>query len=209
MGGSLGDRDGVIAAILPGFLAPSAMMAPMALGLARRGVQTARVSLPRLATGAVAALGDVLDAELARVCREQDAEAVDLVAVSQGAILALWWLHQRPRANVRRLVTVGGPAGGTWFAAVGVATMHVIAPGARDSLPNSTIIAAIGGRSPPGVPTTTIALTGDPVAPAARCRLVGATEIVLPRGPFWFPHQTLVFRRDVFDAIAAALQEPS
>lgn len=193
------------AILVPGYLAPAPLLAPMAHALARRGVDVRQARLPRWATGAVPAQADALAHEVARLGSDRP---VDLVAVSQGALIALWWLLRTPGARARRLVTVGGPVGGTWFAALG-AGLGAFGAGARDALPKSAVVAAIGAQAPAGVATTTIALRGDPIAPPSRCRLEGAHEVVLPRGPLPLPHQGLVVRADVFDAIAKALQDPA
>ena len=150
-------------------------------------------------------MADELDASIEAIRAKTGSDRVDIVGMSLGGLIGLWWLkHLGGHSRAGRFVAVGSPFMGTWAALLGIAILGLVSKGAWQMVPNSKLIRELSGPSP--VPTTTISMTGDNLAPPERCRLPGSTTVVLD-GP-WIPgvaHQTLVLSSKTIDGICEAL----
>ncbi|NCG22117.1 MAG: hypothetical protein GWP91_24135 [Rhodobacterales bacterium] len=151
-------------------------------------------------------MADELDASVEEIRAKTGADRVDIVGVSLGGLIGLWWLkHLGGHARAERFVAVGSPFRGTWVALLGIATLGLVSKGAWQMVPNSKLIRELAGPSP--VPTTIISMTGDHMAPPERCRLPEAKTVVLDAP--WVPgiaHQTLVLSGKTIDGICDALK---
>jgi hypothetical protein len=177
----------------------------MQRALMRRGRDARLVSLPPFATGDVRQMAIFLDRSIELVRSETNAQKVDLVGVSLGGLIALWWLRRLAGyKRARRLVTVGTPFLGTPFARVGVGLLGWAGAGASQCLPDSDLIQSLSGGSP--IPATSMSAEGDRIAPPDRCVLEGAENVVLP-GPAvsLFAHQWLILHRQTIDRVDLAL----
>ena len=102
-----------------GFLSTSAMMIPFRRTLQKEGFRTYLTRLSPLCIQDVRLLAQQLGETVEYVRRKEGVEKVDIVGVSQGGVIGLYYLKMLGGAErVRRLVTVGTPLKGTW-AAVG------------------------------------------------------------------------------------------
>ncbi len=192
--------------LVHGFLATPTVMCPL-----RRRIEAAkrRVVSPELSplvVQDVRGLAQELDASVERLRRETRAERVDVVGASQGGILGLWWAHHLGGwRRVRRLVLVGAPVQGTWAAVAAIPTVGLVARGAWQMLPGSSLLKELEVGLPADAEVVTIAMRGDPMAPAARCHLPGADNRVIPRGLGVLSHQWMMFSPAVGRELVGAL----
>lgn len=195
--------------LVHGFLATRGLMWPMRRRLERGGRAVATVPLSPLVIGDVRALARQLDAGVDRIRDQYGVGSVDVVGVSQGGVLALWWGHHLGGfARTRRLLLVGAPVRGTWAAAAGVPVLGAVSRGIWQLIPGSPLLTELERPLPEGAAVHTLALRGDPVSPEARCRLPDAPHEVFEAG--WGPltHQALVFSRPLADRARALLDTP-
>lgn len=194
--------------LVHGYLSSPAVLWPIRRALKKRGFDAHTVKLEPLAIGDVRRMGRQLDRSIERIREETGAERVDVVGISLGGLIGLWWLRYLDgAARARRFVAVGCPFRGTWFGLAGIAALGLVSRGAWQVLPNSQLLRQLAG--PPPVPSTSICIEGDAVAPPDRCWLEGAEHLVLPGPPIKaVAHQWLVLHRDTMDAIAAVLERP-
>jgi pimeloyl-ACP methyl ester carboxylesterase len=195
--------------LVHGFLATPTLMLPLRRRLERADRPVRTVALAPLAVQEVRGLARQLDANVERVRRELGAERVDVVGVSLGGVLALWWAHHLdgwPR--VRRLVTVGSPVRGTWAAAAGLPVLGLVSRGIWQLLPAAALVTELGRPLPPDADVTTVSLAGDLVCPPSRCRLDGATNVIFPMPRTPITHQWLVLSRRVAREVGRVLDHP-
>ena len=191
--------------LVHGYLSSAAVLLPIRQGLRRRGLDAHFVRLEPLVIGDVRRMARQLDRSVERIRRRTGAERVHVVGMSLGGLIGLWWLkHLDGAARAGRFVAVGCPFQGTRFAWLGVAALGLISRGAWQALPGSQLLKQLAGHPP--VPTTSICIEGDAVAPPEQCWLEGAEHLVLPAPPIRaVAHQWLVLHGETLDAIAAAL----
>lgn len=193
--------------LVHGYLSPSWFVAPLAWRLEKEGRRVRRVDLSILCLQDVRTLAAELDAEIERILREEGADRCDLVGVSQGGLIGLYYLRFRGGASrVARFAALGSPFQGTWFAAAGVALLGAFSGGIWQMLPSDPLIRELNGAPPP-VPSTSICFENDPLVPPSRARLAGAELVVLPKHRFPAAHQGMVFTPKAARAILEALPE--
>ncbi|MFT4626558.1 MAG: triacylglycerol esterase/lipase EstA (alpha/beta hydrolase family) [Myxococcota bacterium] len=193
--------------LVHGYLCPKQFMLPLKWRLARKGFDPHLVDLSPLCIQDVRTLAGQLRENVDRVRQRTGAERVVLVGVSQGALIALQYLHHEGGAEaVSHFVAVGAPLRGTWFALVGLPLLGGVSRGIWQTLPGSSIVDDLQRRGvPKGVQTTVVSMVGDVVAPPSRCRLAGAEESVLPASFVPAAHQWLIMSRRAADAVDAAV----
>jgi len=195
--------------LIHGYMATPALLTPMKVRLEQRGFLCRTVDLSPFAIQDVRELAAQLAMNVDRILREEGAERVDLVGVSQGGFIALHYMQALDGAKTaRRFASVGTPFGGTWVAAVGLPLLGGISKGIWQVLPNSKFLEDMRAQGlPEGVPGLTIAQAGDPVAPPERSELKGARSIVLDGGFNPIAHQKLVLGSASVDAMAEFFSE--
>ncbi len=188
-------RDPVV--LVHGYLCPKWFMAPLQWRLRGAGYSAHLVDLSPLAFRDVEVLARQLGDNVDRIRASTGAARVTLVGVSLGGFVALHYVKALGGAPyVRRIVMLGAPVHGTWFALAGVPLLGAVSRPVWQSLPSSSFLAALReGGSP--VPTITMAIPGDVVAPPDRCRLDGAEEVLLRPTRFPAAHQWLVISRRI------------
>lgn len=194
--------------IVHGYLAPKFFMLPLKWRLQREGFDAHLVDLSPLAIRDVRVLAEQLSANVERVLAHTGHSRCQLVGVSLGGFVALYYAkHLGGAERVRRIVALGAPFHGTWFALLGVPLLGAVSRGVWQSLPTSTLLRGLREDGLP-VPLVSIVIPGDVVAPPDRCRLEGADVVELPRT--WFPaaHQWLVISRGATRRLAEVLREP-
>jgi hypothetical protein len=159
---------------------------------------------PADAGGELQRSGNRLRALLEDIDRAHPGVPVDVVAHSQGGVVARAALAGAPRPPpVEHLVTLGSPHDGTDLATanaalgaseVGRAGVSVLAwasdggldgtaPSAAQLAEGSAFLEDLADRPlPPGLPVTSIAAEGDLVVPAVHSSLPGATNALVPLG---------------------------
>jgi len=196
--------------IVHGYLAPRGLMLPMRHQLRAAGFPAYTVDLPFLNLASVKTCTERLKIGVEKVLSGSGQNRCDLVGVSLGGLMALHYIRSMGGADrVRRLVAVGTPFHGTWSALPAVMLFGAISPSAWECLPTSDFVEdLVRGPLPAGPEYFSIAGSCDPVAPASRCVLEGATNTVVPLLPQPFAHQALVLSPRVMEAIVGALGEP-
>src|SRR5690349_3979696 len=195
--------------LVHGFLASPLLMTPMRRRLQRsRPVVTPELSL--LAVQDVRQLASQLDLCVDRALVEHSAERVDVVGVSQGGIIALWWAHHLDGfARMRRLVMVGAPVRGSWAAFFGLPLLGPVSAGIWQLLPSSAFVRQEVCRPlPEGAEVLTLSAEGDLICPPKRCSLPDATNHVLSGPPGPWKHQWMPLSRRVVAAVVGALDAP-
>ena len=106
------------------------------------------------------------------------------------------------------VVDLHGDAVALWLCAAAMLTVGLVSRGAWQCLPGSGLLRQIEGDVP--VPCTSISMQGDRVAPPHRCRVEGATNVVLqpPRYLSAVAHQYLVLSGRTTQEIVSALSRP-
>lgn len=185
--------------LVHGFLATPTLMSPMRWRLERGGRRVVTPELSPLCIQDVRKLARQLDATVEKARRELGQDRVDVVGVSQGGILSLWWAHHVGGwSKVRRLVLVGSPVQGTWAAAAGLPLLGAVSRGIWQMLPSSPFLPELDVPLPEGADLTTLSIRGDPVCPAERCAVRGAENLVFEGPPGPLKHQYLIFSRPVY-----------
>jgi len=194
--------------LVHGFLASPALMVPMRERLQRRGFRVSLVSLPPLAIQDIERLTDALAWNIERALRRTGAEHVDLVGVSLGGLLALRYSQRAAHlAQVRRIVALGSPFGGSALATLGAPLIGWLSAGIGQVRPGSAALTALRQAGvPDGVTLTSIAMRGDLVATPTQCDFPGATLVELPGVTTPLTHQWLIMSTAAVDAIDAALR---
>jgi pimeloyl-ACP methyl ester carboxylesterase len=195
--------------LVHGFLATPALMLPMRRRLAAAGRAVFQPDLSFLCVQDVRQLARELDASVERVRSDTGADRVDVVGVSQGGILSLWWAHHLGGWDrARRVVLVGSPVRGTWAAAVGLPLLGPVSRGIWQLLPGSGFLPELARPLPPTARVTTLSMRGDPVCPSHRCVVEGADNRVLDGSLGPLQHQYLALSRRVAREIGSALDAP-
>ena len=150
--------------------------------------------------GDIVVAGGLLRALLERVHAANPGVPIDVIAHSQGGLVARAALGQRAPPGVAHVITLGSPHQGADLAtALDLLSSTVqgamlktatgwLRPGGMD--PRSTALAQMSERSslirrldaqvlPPGVRFTSVAAREDPVVAAPRTRLAGARHVVI------------------------------
>lgn len=195
--------------LVHGYLAVPQLLFPMKHALKRRGVQAHLARMSLLCLGDVRDLARQVGDNVERVCRETGWDKIDVVGVSLGGFAALHYIRELGgQERVRAFVAVASPFRGTWFALLGVATLGAVSRGAWQCLPTSPWVREMtAGGAPAEVPTTSIALAHDAVAPMARCQLDGATQVDIGGLPHPWVHQSIGFDPRVVRAVVTALKD--
>jgi pimeloyl-ACP methyl ester carboxylesterase len=195
--------------LVHGFLATRTLMWPMRRRLTAAGRAVFTVPLSPLVIQDVRRLAAELDTGIERLREKLGAEQVDVVGVSQGGILALWWAHHLAGfARTRRLLLVGAPVQGTWAAAAGLPLLGGVSRGIWQLIPGSPLLRELARPLPPGARVHTLALDGDPVSPQSRCRLPDVPHETFPAGLGPLTHQYLVLSRPLADRVGGLLAAP-
>ena len=195
--------------LVHGYLSASWVLKPIQWRLRRLGLDPHLVRLEPLVIGDVRRMAEQLDRSVERIRARTGADQVDVVGMSLGGLIGLWWIrHHGGAARTRRFVAIGCPFQGTWFGLAGVALLGLVSAGAWQALPGSRLLKQLIGPVP--VPTTSIAIEGDVVAPPDRCWLEGADLVVLPSARLpALSHQLLLLQDATLHEVADVLRSGS
>lgn len=198
--------------LVHGYLASQATMLPLKWRLERRGLSD--IHTTPLAPGCIQdvrllaeQLGRQVDARLA----ESGAAQLDLVGVSQGGLIGLWYLKKLGGADkVRRFVALGCPFYGTWFGVAGLPVgLGLVSKGLWQTFPTSSLLADLHAEPlPASLEVTSVAVPRDWVAPPKSCNLTGAKLRMAPKTRSPLPHQALILSAGCADITAEILQAP-
>ena len=195
--------------IVHGFLSSHHMMRPLKWALERRGRQVFLTPLSPLCIQDVTRLAGQLQARIEEVRRETGSDEVDLVGISQGGVIGLWYLNNLYRGHgVRKFLAAGAPLQGTWAALVGMPLLGAVSKGLRQLIPTGEFIETLVSKLPQGVKVYTLAISGDPVVPEARSRLDGADNRRIDVWNTPIKHQFLILSPSVLREVGDILAEP-
>ena len=193
--------------IVHGYLAPKWFMLPLRERLRSMGHDAHVVDLTPLALRDVRVLARQLGDNVDRVRARTGAEKVVLLGVSLGGFVALQYVQDGGAPFVRRIVAMGAPFHGTWFAVLGLPLFGAWSAPVWQSMPNSDYLARLREGGLP-VPVTTVSIPGDIVAPPGRCRLDGADNVLLEPTSFPAAHQWLGLSRRIAERVSEVLAAP-
>ncbi len=195
--------------LVHGYLSTAEMLAPLAARLRNRGFDVHSADLSLFCIQDVRQLAKELGATIERVLDKTGAEHCQLVGLSQGGIIALYYVKFFDDAKrVSRLVAAGAPFQGSWAPIAGLLAtplLGIVSRGVWQIMPNSRLLTELHiAPTPNHVELSTIAVAGDIVAVPDRCQLPGVKHTVVDGIPF-AAHQWLIFSPQVAEAVATDL----
>lgn len=147
-------------------------------------------------------LGDIDDyatqlaARIEAVCKATGAQRVALIGHSMGALTALAYLRRYGTARAAKLITLGGPFGGSWLARLGSGRSALqMVPG------NVWLSGLMEGGAPEGLEVTTICSLHDCYVAPADAVLEQAVVVRLPA----VGHLEMPWSEPVLQAVCEAL----
>lgn len=184
------------------------MMRPLKWTLERRGYQVFLTPLSPFCIQDVTRLAVELKTRIDEVLAITKAEEVDIVGISQGGVIGLWYLNNLySGSGVRKFIAAGSPLQGTWASLVGLPILGLVSKGLRQLLPNGEFIERLVSEMPEGVRVYTLAIAGDPVVPEKRSRLDGADNRVVRVWNTPIKHQFLILSPNVLRYVGDLLDE--
>jgi pimeloyl-ACP methyl ester carboxylesterase len=195
--------------LVHGFLSSPQMLWPFRWRLERYGFRVFQPRLSLLCIQDVRKLAEQLREGIEEVCEQQGVDEVDLVGVSQGGIIGLYYLHHLGGANrVRRLVAAGAPLRGTYAALGALPLLGLFSAGLRQLVPGSQLLQEISGPVPLEWGVSSVSVRGDFVSPPSRCAIEGAVENQVIAGPIGpFKHQWMALSSAVVVQVVRMLSE--
>lgn len=179
--------------VVHGFLAPVVSNLPIHLALRRRGLRTFDAPIPGLNTQDIARSSAIVARRVDEILVETGADAIDVVGVSMGGLIALHYLRCRGgRSKVRRTVTLGSPLAGTNSAPIVGLLQRLPVTAATQMARASEIVRAIAEAHDEGDDIVSVYADGDTVVSRESASLRGATVVRAPVGSFPFGHYQLV-----------------
>ena len=141
--------------------------------------------------------------KIERILAQTPSQKIDIVGHSMGGLIGLYYIKKLGgHARVRRLVLMGTPVRGTWFALAGIATLGFFSTSSWQLLPRSRFLDELAqGPLPPDVEIHTLAAARDWVVPLRSTRVPGASNVTVPLG-----HSSLVVAEDVYRRLVGILR---
>ena len=193
-----------------GFMSTAQMMLPLSWVLKRGGLGVHLTDLSPFCIQDVRMLARQLRTTVERVRARSGLDKIDLVGVSQGGVIGLYYLHKLGgHEAIRHFVTVGSPVKGTWVSVAGIPLVGGVSKGIWQLVPGSSLSRELAEPLPEGFRVTTLSIEGDLVSPPARCHIDGADNRVLQtvRGPL--KHQMVILSPKVLGTIRDVLKTPA
>jgi triacylglycerol esterase/lipase EstA (alpha/beta hydrolase family) len=143
--------------------------------------------------------------KIERILAQTPSQKIDIIGHSMGGLIGLYYVKKLGgHARVRKLIMMGTPARGTWFALAGVATLGLWSTSSWQLLPRSRVLDELHqGPIPAGVEVHTLAAARDWVVPLSTTRVPGANAMTVPLG-----HSSLVVSEDVYRRVVNTLRPP-
>ena len=180
--------------IVNGLGAPD--LSPSAYGVffKLKGYRIFPVTLPYLGWGDIRRCASVAARAVDSALTETGARRVDMIGLSLGGIIGLYYVKCGGGAErVRRLISLGGPLNGSppWWASLGKALRFV--PVLRQLDPQSELIRQVRDTpTPTGVEIISLGARGDPMTPRESRHAPGVEVVDLPGGCFPLGHYALL-----------------
>jgi pimeloyl-ACP methyl ester carboxylesterase len=195
-----GERPPVL--LLHGFLGTRGSMLPLERRLSAEGLTVISFNLGALNSRDIRASAFLIHRKIESILSQTAVKRIDIVGHSMGGLIGLYYVKKLGgHARVRRLIMMGTPVKGTWFALAGVMTLGMWSRSSWQLLPRSRFLDELSqGSLPPDVEIYTLAAARDRVCPLPSTRLRGTTAVTVPLG-----HSSLVISEEVFARIHAIL----
>jgi triacylglycerol lipase len=191
--------------LIHGFLGTRGSMWPLEQRLGREGIVVFSFNLGTFNSRDIRTSAFLIHRKIEAILAQTNVKKIDIIGHSMGGLIGLYYVKKLGgAAKVRKLICMGTPMKGTWFALAGIATIGLFSASSWQLLPKSRFLRELEqGPLPPEVDYYTIAADRDWVCPPASTPLDGATPIRVPLG-----HSSLVVSEDVFQHIVDALRAP-
>lgn len=147
----------------------------------------------------------IIHRKIERILAQSSVKQVDIVGHSMGGLIGLYYLKKLGgAARVRRLIMMGTPLRGTWFALGGIATLGMFSTSSWQLLPGSRFLAELDeGNLPPGVEVYSVGAMRDWVVPFNSTKTNGIKSVPVPLG-----HASLVVSESVYERLREILTAP-
>jgi pimeloyl-ACP methyl ester carboxylesterase len=179
--------------VIGGLGAPRAAASLYARVVRGRRRKVATVPQSFLNFGDIRGASARVDACVRRVLADTGADKVDLVGMSLGGLIGLYYVKCGGGAGlVRRFVSVGGPLNGHPHARLSRIPPLRFIPALRQVRPESAVLRAIReAPNPEGVRMYSVGTRGDVVTPRAQWEAEGLETVKTPHGVFPVGHWCL------------------
>jgi triacylglycerol esterase/lipase EstA (alpha/beta hydrolase family) len=188
--------------LLHGFMGTRGSMIMLERRMVADGLTVFTFDLGLINTNDIRTSAILLQRKVEAILAQVQVDKVDIVGHSMGGLIGLYYLKRLGGApKVRRMVMMGTPIHGTWWAALGVATIGLVSASSWQILPSSRFLADLRrGPLPEGVKYYTIAAERDWICPPSATVLPGAEAMTVPLG-----HSSLVISDEVYACVRRAI----
>lgn len=192
--------------VIPGYLAPKEVMFFIKDFLYDEGFPVYDVDLG-WSTDPVPALAQKLKERVDEVLREIGRKKLNLVGVSLGGIVGLYYIKKLGgNKKVKTFVAVGTPFKGSRLSYLGMLFMPDLAAPLHDITPSSPLLHDIqNSTTVKGVNIVSICSRHDFVSPPSNAYLKGARHVVVDVQFNPLTHQYLLVSQEIFDHVKDAL----
>ncbi|MBN1947767.1 MAG: hypothetical protein JW797_19025 [Bradymonadales bacterium] len=203
-------NDPLPVVIINGLGAPHLAARMYGLMVAREGFSVTTLAPSLLGGGDIRAAAREVGRHIEQVKREQGTSQVNLVGMSLGGLIGLYYLKCLGGAkNVARFVSIGGPLNGAQIAYLSAVPPLSWVPAVRQSRPDSDLIDELRqAPAPDEVAMFSVGTRGDIITPPASRNTNGIVEIDAPVGVFPIGHWCLFLAPQNIRAVADLLKSP-
>lgn len=193
--------------IISGLGAPRVSAQAYGLTFRKRGFRVYTTPQRLLGYGDVRVMARIVDRKVAEILAKTGATQVDVIGMSLGGLIGLYWIKcGGGAARVRRFVSVGGPLNGSSVAKlvehVPVRAVHAIA----QTCPDSELMRELAAAPvPPGPELFSLGTHGDFLTPRASWDHPGLQAVETPYGVAPLGHWWLFFHPGNHEAVARLL----
>ncbi len=191
--------------IIHGFLGTRGSMYMLERRLVEDGFVVVSFNLGTLNVRDIRRSAFLIHRKIERILSQTPSQRIDIIGHSMGGLIGLYYVKKLGgHARVRKLIMMGTPVRGTWYALAGVLTLGLWSTSSWQLLPRSRFLDELAqGPMAPNVEIHTIAAARDWVVPLATTRLTGANAMTVPLG-----HSSLVVSEEVYRRVVNALRPP-
>ena len=189
--------------IIHGFLGTRGSMYMLERRLVEDGFVVVSFNLGTLNSRDIRRSAFLIHRKIERILAQTPSQRIDIIGHSMGGLIGLYYVKKLGgHTRVRKLIMMGTPVRGTWFALAGVATLGLWSTSSWQLLPRSRFLDELSqGPMPPNVEVHTIAAARDWVVPLSTTRMPGANAVTVPLG-----HSSLVVSEEVYRRVVNALR---
>jgi triacylglycerol lipase len=189
--------------IIHGFLGTRGSMYMLERRLVEDGFVVVSFNLGTLNVRDIRRSAFLIHRKIERILAQTPSQRIDIIGHSMGGLIGLYYVKKLGgHARVRKLIMMGTPVRGTWYALAGVLTLGLWSTSSWQLLPRSRFLDELAqGSMPPNVEIHTIAAARDWLVPLSTTRMPGANATTVPLG-----HSSLVVSEEVYRRVVNALR---